>query len=221
MIVPSSVSIVTSPTLTSSGAWIVTPPASICSGISTGESVSTVTPEPQPTRAAVERTMSKIANFLTRFSFLKGYLSRPPPYTSNHALSCHLPGDKRLSRGCIHDAAPFKQPQGNVEFPPQLYRETNCGGNDQWRLFSSVEERLARLAQLLLAATMRPHNSQSQVEAPSHNRPAYHAPLAGDGASRSHRRDTHAGRQPFVCRGLAARVTLPVWGKEYIVSDGG
>jgi hypothetical protein len=74
VIVPSSVSIVTSPTLTSSGAWIVTPPASIFSGISTGESVSTITPEPQPTRAAVESAMSKIANFLTLLSFLEGYL---------------------------------------------------------------------------------------------------------------------------------------------------
>jgi hypothetical protein len=86
VIVPSSVSIVTSPTLTSSGAWIVTPPASIFSGISIGESVSTVTPEPQPTRAAAESAMSKIANFLKLFSFTRGVPQTGLPPTTYTAL---------------------------------------------------------------------------------------------------------------------------------------
>ena len=63
---PSSpVSTCTSPTLISSGACTVTPPASTCSGISTGESASIVTPEPQPANASVVSTISATAAFLT------------------------------------------------------------------------------------------------------------------------------------------------------------
>jgi hypothetical protein len=119
VIVPSSVSIVTSPTLTSSGAWIVTPPASIFSGISIGESVSTVTPEPQPTRAAAESAMSKIANFLKLFSFTRGVPQTglpPTTYTAEHAQGCRLSGSEGAGRGAAHVEAPSRRrPLGSVK----------------------------------------------------------------------------------------------------------